>query len=180
MLSIFSILHRWRRVPERNEHVAARIDSASSWESRHMRSCLRVLGFAAALSVAASGVLAGETVARGGSNGEFRHGPYGFPGVYGPVVSAGGYGFADAAIGGEYIGAPFTRFPRPNEIVPPAWGYGTYGVPTVTGIRAAPTGTPTITIINGAGPRTVSRDLDGVAEDTPGGPRIISVTVPRR
>ncbi|GJD69192.1 hypothetical protein [Methylobacterium gnaphalii] len=108
----------------------------------------------------------------------------------------GGYGFAGEAIGGAYIGAPLTRFPRPNEIVPPAWGYGTYGVPTITGIRQAPAGEPTLTVINSrdtaprrgsSAVRHASRDGQGQwtvgsssAQPSRSGVRVISVTVPHR
>lgn len=149
-----------------------------------MRSNLRGLGLAALIAACAtSGAMAGE---------RFAHGFH----RNGHVGGYGGYGFADAAIGGAYAGAPLTRFPRPSEIVPPAWGYGTFGVPTVTGIRQAPTAAPTLTVIDaapaprrrGSGPRILSRGGDGqwtnagsAADATAGdGVRVISVTVPRR
>ncbi|MGU3360410.1 hypothetical protein ACLBWX_08765 [Methylobacterium sp. M6A4_1b] len=71
--------------------------------------------------------------------------------TYGRPVSydsgyAGGYG--GPLIHGTYVGAPLTRFPRPSELVPSAWGYGTYGIPTVAGIRGAPVGTPTVYVID--------------------------------
>lgn len=106
-----------------------------------------------------------------------------------------GYGFADEVIAGSYIGAPFARVPSPSELVPPAWGYGTYGIPTTTGIRQAPAGRPTVTVINADGPpprsggpgaRVLSRGAGGGWVDhsayggDPSMPRIISVTVPRR
>lgn len=79
--------------------------------------------------------------------------------------------YAGPLIRGEYVGAPLTRVPRPTELVPSAWGYGTYGVPTVTGIRPAPVGTPTVYVIDTppralrqarrTGPRIVSRDARG-------------------
>lgn len=80
--------------------------------------------------------------------------------------------YAGSAIRGDYVGAPLTRFPRPSELVPSAWGYGTYGIPTVSGIRQAPVGTPTIyvidapnhTFIGGSRPvpsRILSRGRDG-------------------
>lgn len=57
--------------------------------------------------------------------------------------------------------------PRPTELVPSAWGYGTYGVPTATGIRPAPVGTPIVYVIDtrtdarrkarNQGPRILSR-----------------------
>lgn len=153
-----------------------------------MRSNLRGLGIAALIAACAtSGATAGERF----GHGFHRHGHVG-----GYGYGYGGYGFGDAAIGGAYVGAPLTRFPRPSEIVPPAWGYGTFGVPTVTGIRQAPTAAPTLTVINttpaprrrGSGPRILSRGGDGqwtndgwASDATPGdGVRVISVTVPRR
>lgn len=112
-----------------------------------------LLGLAVMISsCAVSGAMAGE---------RFR--------VIGDYGYGDRYAFAGEAIGGAYVGAPLTRFPRPNEIVPPAWGYGTYGVPTITGIRQAPAGAPTLTVIN-------SRD----AAAAQSGVRMISVTVPRR
>ncbi|HEV7439743.1 MAG TPA: hypothetical protein VGN94_08990 [Methylobacterium sp.] len=116
-----------------------------------------------------------------------------------------GSGYGDNLVGGAYVGAPFTRFPSPRELVPPAWGYGTYGVPTVSGIRRAPVGEPTVYVIDSPAPRPqrssrariLSRDRDGRwsqlqpfgATDAAGGTRpaaysggarIIPVTVPRR
>ena len=152
--------------------------------SRHRLPAL--LGFAALLSVAAGGAHA-EGV-RGVGYG------YGYGG-YGPA-HAGGYGFADEAVRGAYIGAPFTTIPSPNRIVPAPWSYGTYGVPTLSGIRQAPVAAPSITVINSAaaprrspGARILSRNGEGALagrEESSregswdGGPRIVSVTVPRR
>ncbi|KQO67695.1 hypothetical protein [Methylobacterium sp. Leaf89] len=58
-------------------------------------------------------------------------------------------GYGGPLIHGDYVGAPLTRFPRPSELVPSAWGYGTYGIPTVAGIRSASVGTPTVYVIEG-------------------------------
>jgi hypothetical protein len=58
-------------------------------------------------------------------------------------------GYGGPLIHGDYVGAPLTRFPRPSELVPSAWGYGTYGIPTVAGIRSASVGTPTVYVIDG-------------------------------
>ena len=103
-----------------------------------------------------------------------------------------GYGFAEPAIRGEYIGAPLTRTPRPSDLVPTVWGYGTYGIPTMTGIRSAPTGIPTVYVIEGQssdsrrrGDRRFGRDdmadMRGApVRGTGGGARVIQVTVPRR
>jgi hypothetical protein len=123
--------------------------------------------------------------------------------VGGPAPGYGSaYGYGDNLVGGAYVGAPLTRFPSPRELVPPAWGYGTYGVPTVSGIRRAPVGEPTVYVIDSPAPRRrdparariLSRQRDGhwsqfrsgdAAEGMrpaaySGGARIIPVTVPRR
>ncbi|MEH3118553.1 MAG: hypothetical protein PGN25_13415 [Methylorubrum populi] len=115
--------------------------------------------------------------------------PYGY--------GSSGYGFAGPAVEGAYLGAPFTRLPSTSRIVPPAWGYGTYGVPTVAGIRDAPAARPTLTVIHGqtdrrAGPRRrgariLSKDSEGIwTEPAPrsgtegSGARVVSVRVPAR
>ncbi|GJE17921.1 hypothetical protein [Methylobacterium marchantiae] len=109
--------------------------------------------------------------------------------------------YAGPLIRGDYLGAPLTRFPRPTELVPSAWGYGTYGVPTVTGIRPASVGTPTVYVIDAppraerrvrnSGPRIVSRNRRGpvskadippaspVAASTQAGAKIVTVSVGR-
>lgn len=114
---------------------------------------------------------------------------------YGHSYASEGYGFAEPAIRGDYIGAPFTRSPRPSDLVPTVWGYGTYGVPTMTGIRTATVGVPTVYVIEApagaarrSGPRVVSRDGGWSREDirgehrpaSAGGARVIAVSVPRR
>lgn len=109
-----------------------------------------------------------------------------------------GYGFAGPAVEGAYLGAPFTRLPRTSRLVPPAWGYGTYGVPTVAGIRDAPAARPTLTIIDrpgSAGPRSarrrpgarvLSKAPNGTWTEPPhsaiegGGAQVVSVRVPAR
>lgn len=108
----------------------------------------------------------------------FHHGgPYG----YAPVAAyaapyAAEDGFAGNFVRGSYIGAPLTRVPRPSQIVPAPWSYGTYGIPTVTGIAPAPTAQPTLTVINASGPPAHAvRGIDGRS-----GAQIISVQVPRR
>ncbi|MCJ2057437.1 hypothetical protein MKL09_12805 [Methylobacterium sp. J-048] len=78
--------------------------------------------------------------------------------------------FAGPLVRGTYIGAPLTRVPRPSQLVPSPWSYGTYGIPTVTGIAAAPAQPPTITVINATNP-AVSRAA---------GAQVITVQVPRR
>ena len=101
---------------------------------------------------------------------------------YAPVAYAPGYaadpGFAGEFVRGTYIGAPLTRVPRPTQIVPSPWSYGTYGVPTVTGIPAAPAAQPTLTVIDAA-PRT-RRGARAVGTGPVSGARVIAVQVPRR
>lgn len=173
-----------------------------------MRPTLPRLGLAALVAVGVgTAAEAGGRSFHGGHHvggyhhhgGSHRH--VAFRGYAGAPYAYGNGGFADAAISGDYIGAPLTRFPRPNEIVPPAWGYGTYGVPTVTGIRQAPTAQPTLYVIDSPAParagfargsarsRVLSKGRDGgwtqaeggaSGETTAGAARVISVTVPRR
>lgn len=139
-------------------------------------------------------------LALGAGLGQAAAGEYGRVQSYGTVYApsyaygSGGYGFADEAVRGAYIGAPLTRFPRPSEIVPPAWSYGTYGIPTVAGITRAPVGQPTLTVIDTPSPqprrrggaRILSRGESGrwARMDMPAmestGARIIAVRVPRR
>ncbi|MBD8909242.1 hypothetical protein [Methylorubrum zatmanii] len=106
--------------------------------------------------------------------------------------------FAQPAIDGTYLGAPFAPLPSTSRIVPPAWGYGTYGIPTVAGIREAPTARPTLTVIERRGSaagrsaprrrgaRVLSKDSGGAwidpapRSETEGGPRVVSVQVPAR
>lgn len=105
------------------------------------------------------------------AEGYYGHGYYG-PGI--PRV-AYGRGFAQPFVAGEYIGAPFTRVPSPNRIVPTPWSYGTYGVPTASGIAAPPTGAPTLTVIHAPGARKgARREIDA------GDVRVVNVSVPRR
>ncbi|WP_336489316.1 hypothetical protein [Methylobacterium nigriterrae] len=134
-----------------------------------------------ALTLCAAGPAGAQTLAR----------DLAYTGGPGPAY---GYGFADAAVSGAYIGAPLTRFPSPREIVPPAWGYGTYGVPTISGVQRAPIGEPTVYVIDSpaARPRKpgkariLSRDASGRWSQLDSGPayaggaRVIPVTVPRR
>lgn len=90
-------------------------------------------------------------------------------------------GYAGAFVRGAYVGAPPARVPRPSQIVPAPWSYGTYGIPTVSGIPAAPAGQPTVTVINARGPKAPST-RGGVPAGGEGatGARIIEVEVPRR
>ncbi|UMY18747.1 hypothetical protein MMB17_05340 [Methylobacterium organophilum] len=142
-----------------------------------MRSLVRPALAVALVLGATPGAQAGERI---------LYGAYG----YGPA----GYGnaFAEPFVSGSYVGAPLTRFPRPSEIVPPAWGYGTYGVPTYSGIRQGPAAKPMLYVIDspraGTGrARIVERGQDGRGSDTDrgaetrgGGARVVDVTVPRR
>lgn len=107
-----------------------------------------------------------------GSGAVCAQGVYGYEGFGAPQGYPGDYGYAGSAIRGDYVGAPLTRFPRPSELVPSAWGYGTYGIPTVSGIRQAPVGTPTVYVIDAPGaasasgsgsarPRILTRGRDG-------------------
>lgn len=97
---------------------------------------------------------------------------------YAPAY-ADSYGFASEFVRGDYIGAPLTRVPRPTEIVPSPWSYGTYGIPTVSGIAPAPTAQPSLTVIQ-SGTARGRRHLGAIAEDRSTGARIIAVQVPRR
>jgi hypothetical protein len=148
------------------------------------------------LAAAILGGVAGPVAAhdaRFAGRGEVRG--YGAPYSY-AEPGAVGYGYADEAVRGAYVGAPLTRFPRPSEIVPPAWSYGTYGIPTVAGIARAQVGEPTLTVIHAQDPaprrnggaRILSRAetgrwarIDARAQTAePAGARIIEVRVPRR
>jgi hypothetical protein len=132
--------------------------------------------------------------------------PLSYGGYGQPVYGAPSYAFAGNAVSGAYIGAPFTRVPSPSRLVPPAWGYGTYGVPTVAGIRETPSARPALYVIERQGraqtrllPRRsakiVSRGSDGrwtdvaprseigaaersAVEDS--GAQVVSVRVPSR
>ena len=159
-----------------------------------MRSLARLrLVLAALVTVGAtSGAAAGDRFFHHG----FHHGHGGFHGRNAVAVGGlYGLGYDGTDIGYGGYGTPLVRFPRPNEIVPPAWGYGTYGVPTMPGIRQAPAGTPTVLVIDDTGPafsrrtpgsRILARGSDGqwpgepASESVPGGPHIVSVRVPRR
>lgn len=106
--------------------------------------------------------------------------------------------FAGPAIEGAYLGAPFAPLASTSRIVPPAWGYGTYGIPTVAGVRDAPAARPTLTVIERRrpaagrlaprrhGPRILSKDSSGTWVDpasrseVEGGPQVVSVQVPAR
>ncbi len=105
-----------------------------------------------------------------------RHGRHGV--VHGRRFAAyGGTTFAGAAYAplGPYgaggvlepglVAEPYVTLPRPSELVPSAWGEGTYGIPTVSGIPPQPKAAPVLYVING-GARPV------------GGARVIPVQAP--
>lgn len=99
---------------------------------------------------------------------------------YGPPPGSWG-GYAGGFLGGTHVGASPARVPRPTQIVPAPWSYGTYGIPTVSGIPSAPTGRPILTVINARGPNPASRRRDArAADDGLAGIRVIEVRVPRR
>lgn len=118
------------------------------------------------------------------------------PYVYG--YGGGGYRFAGPVIEGAYLGAPFTHLPSTSRLVPPAWGYGTYGIPTAAGIRDAPAARPTLTVIERPasaglrpaarrqGARVLSKNSRGIWTDPAprsegeGGAQVVSVRVPAR
>ena len=100
--------------------------------------------------------------------------------AYGPSDGID-YGYAGDFVRGTYIGAPLTRVPRPSQLVPSPWSYGTYGIPTVSGIPAAPAGQPTLTVIDARGPGIASgRREPAVGGERTAGLRVIAVQVPRR
>lgn len=151
------------------------------------------LGMALALGIGLSGTALAQGTGHGRGYDHRGHGHHGYE-HYGAASSYGGdYAYAGAAIRGDYVGAPFTRFPRPSELVPSAWGYGTYGIPTVTGIRPASVGTPTVYVIDS--PVPVARRMRSAVPGREGrwsqaqpaarmasglvGARVVSVTVPR-
>lgn len=109
------------------------------------------------------------------------HAPaYGYHAAYGAQgygYGSGYGGFAQPFIQGDYIGAPFTSVPRPNQLVPTPWSYGTYGVPTVSGVAAPPVGAPTLTVIHAPGGKPGAHR--GAGED-PADVRVVNVSVPRR
>ncbi|MBE7201777.1 MAG: hypothetical protein INR70_28785 [Parafilimonas terrae] len=101
--------------------------------------------------------------------------------AYGGYPAPVGGGFAQPFIQGDYIGAPLTAFPRPTQIVPTPWSYGTYGIPTVSGIAAPPVAAPTLTVIQSPRPKKAARRGGFVsAADDPSGVRVVNLTAPRR
>lgn len=102
-----------------------------------------------------------------------RHGRGSFHGrrfaAYGGTTFAGPLGVygANGVLEPGLVAEPYFKLPRPSELVPSAWGEGTYGIPTVSGIPPQPKAAPVLYVING-GERSV------------GGARVISVQAPRR
>lgn len=121
-------------------------------------------------------------------------------------VTASGYGHPDTfrprfdeSYAGPYVVAAsrtglLLPIPRPTELVPSAWGYGTYDVPTATGIRPAPVGTPTLYVIEtptearrkarSQGPRILSRGRrnpvsTSINPPMQAGARIVTVAIGR-
>ncbi|WP_051086510.1 hypothetical protein [Methylobacterium sp. WSM2598] len=130
----------------------------------------------------------------GHRRGRFAADPYGFAGG----VVAGGEAVPPIVTEG-----PLLTLPRPAELVPTAWGYGTYGVPTVAGIPSPPRAEPVVYVIDGvgaarpragepgaAGPAVYRRARDGSwlaagtverpAARRVGGARVVEIAVPRR
>lgn len=89
--------------------------------------------------------------------------------AYGGTTFAGPLGLygANDVLEPGLVAEPYFKLPRPSELVPSAWGEGTYGIPTVAGIPPQPKADPVLYVING-GERRV------------GGARVISVDAPRR
>ncbi len=150
----------------------------------------RPSGWNAAALVLAAGLSLGAGAARAEG---VRASAYGDG--YGPAYGVqGGYGFADEAVRGAYVGAPFSSVPSPNRIVPAPWSYGTYGVPTISGLRETPAAAPSLTVINpglrpsgrrAPGPRILSRGRDGAwssagHRQAGNGVSVVTVSVPQR
>jgi len=100
---------------------------------------------------------------RGGLVHSRRFAAYGGTTVAAPL---GLYG-AGGALEPGLVAEPSFKLPRPSELVPSAWGEGTYGIPTVAGIPPQPKADPVLYVING-GARSV------------GGARVVPVEAPRR
>lgn len=100
---------------------------------------------------------------RGGAFRGRRFAAYGGTTFAAPL---GIYGAAGALQPG-LVAEPYFTLPRPSELVPSAWGEGTYGIPTVAGVPPQPKADPVLYVING-GERPV------------GGARVVSVQAPRR
>jgi len=100
---------------------------------------------------------------RGGGFHGRRFAAYGGTTVAGPLGVYGANGVLEPGL----VAEPYFTLPRPSELVPSAWGEGTYGIPTVAGIPPQPKADPVLYVING-GERPV------------GGARVVSVQAPRR
>ena len=109
-----------------------------------------------------------------------------------PAPGYDGYGYAGYGAPRTAVDASVRTYPSPSELVPPAWSYGTYGIPTVPGIATPPSGDPVVYVIAGgrrppraAGMRALSRDAAEVWTDveprpSAGGARVVTVRVPAR
>ncbi|MCF4125095.1 hypothetical protein [Methylobacterium sp. SyP6R] len=100
---------------------------------------------------------------RGGAFHGRRFAAYGGTTFAAPLGVYGANGVLEPGL----VAEPYFKLPRPSELVPSAWGEGTYGIPTVAGIPPQPKADPVLYVING-GERQV------------GGARVISVQAPRR
>ncbi|GJD63538.1 hypothetical protein [Methylobacterium frigidaeris] len=100
---------------------------------------------------------------RGGGFHGRRFAAYGGTTFAAPLGLYGGAGVLEPGL----VAEPYFKLPRPSELVPSAWGEGTYGIPTVSGIPAQPKADPVLYVING-GQRPV------------GGARVVPVEAPRR
>ncbi|TNC12324.1 hypothetical protein FF100_15950 [Methylobacterium terricola] len=100
---------------------------------------------------------------RGGVVHGRRFAAYGGTTFAAPLGLYGGAGALEPGL----VAEPYFKLPRPSELVPSAWGEGTYGIPTVAGIPPQPKADPVLYVING-GERPV------------GGARVVSVQAPRR
>lgn len=117
---------------------------------------------------------------RGAGFGVHGAAPYG--GLY-----AGAAGYAGS--GRSAIDASVRTYPSPEELVPPAWSYGTYGIPTVPGITHPPSAAPVVYVIDGGRRPPNARVLSRGASDewatvdprpTAGGAKVVTVRVPAR
>lgn len=121
-----------------------------------------------------------------------RHSGYGYGSGYGLPL---GYGVVAGAPVAAAPVEPFLTLPSPEELVPAAWGYGTYGIPTVAGIPAPPRADPVVYVINGVEARRIGRDPAGSDRRSEtarpgegsrpvsyraGAARVVELTVPRR
>lgn len=101
--------------------------------------------------------------------------------AYGSGYQTARYGgFAQPFIQGDYIGAPLSVVPRPSQLVPAPWSYGTYGIPTVSGIAAPPVAAPTLTVIHAPSPKKGFHRTQATRGEVPADVQVMNVSVPRR